>query len=123
RTRFRTPRATTRRARCADVTSRSKLLPTGPDEVPRGPRTARIVSPGPCLGRLVAHGVGRAELRPPERLVAGRAAASDRLEQDALGGRECGQEACACLGEPPRDVGPGTDPVGAGDGQVGPVGP
>jgi hypothetical protein len=28
--------------------------------VPRGPRTARMVSPGTCRGRLVANGVGRA---------------------------------------------------------------
>src|SRR4029078_3755955 len=54
RIRFRIPRATTRRTRCADVTSRSKLLPTGTDGDPRGPRTAGIVSPGPDRSCLVA---------------------------------------------------------------------
>jgi hypothetical protein len=52
RTRLRSPIATTRRARWAEVTTTDGLLPTGPlAEVPPGPADGSTGTPGPAYGR------------------------------------------------------------------------
>jgi len=58
RTRLRSPNATTRRARWAEVTTTDGLLPTGPlAEVPRGPADGSTGTPGPAHGRRLSPAV------------------------------------------------------------------
>ena len=89
RTRFRTPRATTRRARCAVVTSlvsapsdghrRRSVAPTAGSDGSTAGVSSRSRS-GTAPGQIERSGV--------ERCISGGSAAADRLEQDELRGCE-----------------------------------